>query len=160
MLLCALLASGCSSALPKRTPGSTQDAPNVNVKVRLKPTSEVQRHWQSVYEELFGSPYRLGGRAPSGFDCSGLVQYAYREFDGRRLPRTTADLFRCGRPVQGKPLSTGDLLFYRTDGTGPSHVGIYLWAGWFLHASNGEGVTFSRLDEPYYAGRFLGARRL
>jgi cell wall-associated NlpC family hydrolase len=124
------------------------------------PKSDVQKRWQSVYEDVIGLPYRLGGKARKGFDCSGLVQYVYEKYDGRRLPRTTGDLFHCGVAVKQGSLSAGDLVFYRTRGKGPSHVGIYLWSGWFLHAANGEGVTLTRLDDPYYEARFLGARRL
>ena len=113
-----------------------------------------------MYEGVLGLPYRAGGVNPKGFDCSGLVQFAYRRFDGRRLPRTAQDQYRAGRSVKRDRMSTGDLLFYRTEGKHPSHVGIYLWDGWFLHATPREGVTLTPVNDRYYAERYLGARRL
>jgi len=126
----------------------------------IKPGSELERRWHSVYQELLGVPYRFGGSSTAGFDCSGLVQYAYRQFDGRKLPRTTEDLYRYGEKVGKGGLASGDLVFYETSGRSPGHVGIYLWDGWFLHSAYGEGVTLTKLDDPYYERRFLGARRL
>jgi cell wall-associated NlpC family hydrolase len=116
--------------------------------------------WRQVYAGLLGAPYRYGGTTPRGFDCSGLVGYAYRAFDGRRLPRTVAALFAYGRPVKTRDLRVGDLVFYTVHGRAPSHVGIYLGGERFLHASRKIGVTVSHLDEAYYARRFVGARRL
>jgi cell wall-associated NlpC family hydrolase len=123
-------------------------------------SSDLEKRWQSVYEEVLGLPYRAGGVDRKGFDCSGLVQFAYRRFDGRRLPRTAQDQYRTGRSVKRDKTSTGDLLFYRTEGKHPSHVGIYLWDGWFLHATPREGVTLTPVNDRYYAERYLGARRL
>lgn len=146
----ALLLS-CSAAPPRTPPGAGSEAAP-----RLKAGNESQRRWLDIYSTVQGRPYRAGGTDKKGFDCSGLVQYAYRHFDGRTLPRTTRDLYRAGSPV--KRMQSGDLVFYGTRKR-PTHVGIYLWNDWFLHAGS-EGVTLSSTREHYYAARFLGARRL
>lgn len=149
---------GCSLAPPRQHTAPTSGAPGVYTRTP-GPDTDLEKRWHAVYQDLVGRPYRVGGRSPDGFDCSGLVQYAYRQFDGRELPRTTEDLFRTGEQVKSDRLNTGDLVFYETSGRAPGHVGIYLWSGWFLHAGR-EGVTLTRLDHPYYESRFLGARRL
>lgn len=151
---------GCSLAPPRAHPAHTSGVPAPERTRTIKPGTELQRRWHSVYQELLGIPYRFGGHTPHGFDCSGLVGYAYRQFDGRKLPRTTEDLYRYGDKVKADVLASGDLVFYETSGRRPGHVGIYLWDGWFLHSAYGEGVTLTRLDDPYYEHRFIGARRL
>lgn len=106
-----------------------------------------------------GTPYRWGGADRSGVDCSGYVQLAFRQVFRVSLPRTTADQSRLGRPVARRALAPGDLVFFRT-GDKLRHVGIYLGNGRFGHASTRRGVTRSRLDNPYWSPRFLGARRV
>ncbi|MBL8260440.1 MAG: C40 family peptidase [Candidatus Competibacteraceae bacterium] len=106
-------------------------------------------------EQLIGAPYRLGGESPGGVDCSGLVQYAYSRA-GVRVPRTAAQQFQNGQP-QRKVLP-GDLLFFRTDGTGAvSHVGIYVGRGQMIHASSGSGrVRKVNLNQRYWQKNMVG----
>src|ERR1700690_3436795 len=88
-----------------------------------------------------GTPYRNGGLSPrTGFDCSGLVAYVYREGAGLALPRNTFDLSVFGQPVERDALRPGDLVFYNTQRRAYSHVGIYLGEDRFIHApaSGGE----------------------
>jgi cell wall-associated NlpC family hydrolase len=119
-----------------------------------------RRRFKEIYAELKGGRYRYGGQGSGGFDCSGLVGHVYREYNGMKLPRTVRELFRIGEPVVHERFQTGDLLFYETDGRGPSHVGIFLWNSTFLHASSSDGVVLTDTDDAYYTRRFLGARRL
>ncbi len=111
--------------------------------------------------EYLGVPYRSGGSAAGGMDCSGLV---YRVLEDR-LPgpvgRTVEQLYRQGEAVADQ-LLPGDLVFFDTTG-GPSHVGLYLGNDEFIHAASDgpeTGVIVSSLREPYYLRRYLGARRL
>jgi murein DD-endopeptidase len=109
----------------------------------------------SVAERLIGTPYVLGGKSPSGMDCSGLVQYAYSQA-GIQVPRTSAAQFRAGQPQ--RRVRPGDLLFFRTTSAGVvSHVGIYAGQGQMIHASSGSGrIRKVSLDQPYWRKRLVG----
>lgn len=111
-------------------------------------------------EQMVGAPYRWGGTTPAGFDCSGLVYYAYRQL-GITPPRTTWDQYQSSRPVNRAALVAGDLLFFRLDGRRVSHVGIYLGQNRFVHApATGKNVTYDNLNAPFWRQRFLRAGRL
>lgn len=109
---------------------------------------------------MVGKPYRFGGASPArGFDCSGLVQYSYRQA-GVRLPRSTEEQLRASSPIPVSKLRRGDLLFFDQDGKDKSHVGIYLGNGRFVHApSSGKRVRTDRLDSPYWKRHLSEARR-
>jgi cell wall-associated NlpC family hydrolase len=109
-----------------------------------------------------GTPYRMGGLSPqSGFDCSGLVAYAYREGAGLVVPRNTVDLSHLGEPVERSALRPGDLVFYNTQRREYSHVGIYLGEDRFIHApASGGEVRVESLRAGYWVRRYNGARRV
>ena len=110
--------------------------------------------------KMVGKPYRYGGSSPAGFDCSGLVQYSYKQA-GVTLPRSTDDLLRTSTPLRGMNLRRGDLLFFDQEGKKKSHVGIYLGDGRFVHApSSGKSVRTDRLDSPYWKKHLSEARRI
>lgn len=105
-----------------------------------------------------GVPYRYGGNTASGFDCSGLVHYAYANA-GRRVPRTTADLWRQARPVGAENLEVGDILFFDIEGK-VGHVGLYLGERRFVHApASGREVTIEDLDSAFYRQAFVRGGR-
>lgn len=113
-----------------------------------------------------GTPYQWGGTAENGFDCSGLIQYAYAQH-GIRLPRMSREQARAGNEVTPvvEALQPGDiLLFSAAPGGGVTHVGLYVGEGKFIHSSN-TGVRLSQLDphDPeasYWIPRWVGARRI
>ncbi len=108
---------------------------------------------------MIGQPYRFGGAAPGGFDCSGLVVYAAAS-SGIRLPRTAAEQFRIGLPVARTQLKPGDLVFMHLAGK-ELHVAIALDNQLFVHApSSGGQVRVDSLIAPPYAKGFIGARRV
>ena len=110
--------------------------------------------------KMVGKPYRYGGSSPAGFDCSGLVQYSYKQA-GVSLPRSTDELLRTSTPLRGMNLRRGDLLFFDQDGKKKSHVAIYLGDGRFVHApSSGKSVRTDRLDSPYWKKHLSEARRI
>jgi len=110
--------------------------------------------------KMVGKPYRYGGRSPSaGFDCSGLVQFSYRQA-GIRLPRSTEHQLVSSKPVSRSQMRRGDLLFFDQEGRKNSHVGIYLGGGRFVHApSSGKRVRTDRLDSRYWARHLSSIRR-
>lgn len=109
---------------------------------------------------LVGVPYVWGGTGDRGVDCSGFVLAVYARLVPN-LPRTSFALFRAGTPVEPGGLRPGDLVFFTTYAPGPSHVGIYLGDGQFIHGSSvARRVIVTPMADPYYASRFLGARRL
>lgn len=108
---------------------------------------------------MVGAPYRYGGSSPAGFDCSGLVYYAY-DAAGVTLPRTTTQLLRASSGIALHEAQEGDLLFFEIEST-PDHVGIFIGNGQFIHApSSGKRVSIGTLDDPYWRSSFISARRL
>ena len=134
---------------------------------------------------LVGTPYKWGGNTPeSGFDCSGLVNFVFRDMGQLRLPRTSRELAAIPIPgVRDNRLAPGDLLLFgaahgcanvaggsalppvagcagATDGT-VNHVGIYVGQGRFVHAPNSGGrVRLDEINGWYWREHYLGARRL
>ena len=110
--------------------------------------------------EFRGVPYKTGGSDPSGFDCSGFVQYVFARF-GTLLPREVRDQYRTGQAVDLDEVKPGDLLFFETVSRGASHVGMAIGGGEFVHAPSERGVVrVERYDLAYWARRFIGARRV
>ncbi|HST45710.1 MAG TPA: C40 family peptidase [Luteimonas sp.] len=132
-----------------RPPGPASDAVSANA-VLMRAIS------------LVGTPYRYGGNTPEGgFDCSGLVNYVYRDMLDLRLPRTSRELADYQGPrIQPERLATADLVFFGHGGQ-VSHVGIYIGEGRFVHApSSGGTVRLDRLDGAYWRANYSGARRV
>jgi cell wall-associated NlpC family hydrolase len=108
---------------------------------------------------MLGQPYRYGGAAPGGFDCSGLVVYATNNA-GIHLPRTALEQLRAGSPIPRTELQPGDLVFMRL-ARKELHVGIAIDADRFVHApATGRHVRIDFLNAPPYARGFLTARRI
>ena len=111
-------------------------------------------------KQYLGVPYVWGGTSPSGFDCSGFTHYVFLK-NGITIPRTSALQYNEGTWVSKDQLRPGDLVFFTTYKPGPSHVGIYIGNGQFVHASSGaEQVTISDLTKNYYMQRYIGAKRV
>jgi cell wall-associated NlpC family hydrolase len=106
---------------------------------------------------FIGVPYVFGGTSRYGFDCSGYTQHVFRML-GLYIPRTADAQYYAGRRTTGGARA-GDLVFFQTYEPGPSHVGIYLGRGRFVHASS-HGVMVSSLSDSYWSTRYLGAKRL
>ena len=113
-------------------------------------------------KQLMGVPYVWGGTTTRGFDCSGFVQYVYKQY-GITLNRTANSQMSNGYYVSADNLQPGDLVFFfgTYSTSGASHVGIYIGNGQFIHASSGSGrVVISDLWSNYYSSHYYGARRV
>jgi len=109
---------------------------------------------------FLGTRYRFGGTSRSGLDCSAFVQKVFNEMEVN-LPRTAREQFEKGEVVTRGDMQKGDLVFFRTYASFPSHVGIYLGGNRMIHASSRDKrVVISSFDTPYYRSRFLGAKRV
>lgn len=153
----ALLAlGGCGTSRPPST-SSSSSAP-----IRTTPplTAE-QAHDIAIHAlGLVGTPYRYGGNTPdSGFDCSGLIGYVYRNQVGTPPPRTVAQLNNWGYRIDGGELRAGDLVVFGT-GRQPNHAGIYVGEGRFVHApSTGGTVRLDHLLSRHWSRQNAAFRR-
>jgi murein DD-endopeptidase len=106
--------------------------------------------------QVLGVPYRWGGESPSGFDCSGLIRWAYLHV-GVDLPHNSHALYGVGREVARWNMQAGDVLFF----SGLGHVGLYLGDGRMVHApQSGKNVEIVSLGDSHYGHRLVGARRM
>lgn len=101
----------------------------------------------------------MGGTGNGSFDCSGFTQFVFKKF-GVSLNRQSTAQYHQGLSVSKSQLKAGDLVFFNTLGNGVSHVGIYMGAGTFSHASSSKGVRIDFLNNSYYANRYVGAKRI
>lgn len=129
---------------------SSKDLSKMSIKERLMLFAKKMLHL----------PYKFGGNGTIGLDCSAYVQKVYG-IAGVTIPRSAREQFRVGEPVDKEELSIGDLVFFRTYASFPSHVGIYLGNNLFIHSSSrSKKITIDSLESPYYFKRFIGAKRL
>lgn len=147
---CALLLGGCG------TPSAVRQARGTPSTLSGDQASNIAIHALG----LVGTPYRYGGNTPAGgFDCSGLIGYVYRSEVGTPPPRTVAQLGGWGEAVDAGELRTGDLVLFGRDSR-PSHAGIYVGGGRFVHApSTGGEVRLDVLTAGYWARQSQAYRR-
>ncbi|QLK61583.1 hydrolase [Enterobacteriaceae bacterium Kacie_13] len=112
-----------------------------------------------------GKPYRWGGTSPNtGFDCSGLVYYAYKDLIRIKMPRTANEMYhlRDAAPVKRGELESGDLVFFRINNRGAAdHVGVYVGNGKFIQSPRtGEDIKITSLGDDYWQDHYVGARRV
>lgn len=128
----------------------------------------VQKAQKTAMNKLMGQigkPYRWGGTSPrTGFDCSGLVYFAYKDLVKFRIPRTANEMYhlRDASSVDRRELETGDLVFFRTQGRGTAdHVGVYVGNGKFIQSPrSGQDIQITSLSEDYWQRHYVGAKRV
>ena len=157
VILMFLLVSACSS-IPQG-PTLEVEAIATSARVDLSEPAAARAALHAQHRDWAGTPYRFGGMSKAGVDCSGFIWNTFAHRFGLNLPRTTDDLIRVGRFVEKSQLTAGDLVFFQT-GYSKLHVGIYVDAGRFLHASTSRGVMISHLRNPYWSEHFWHARRI
>lgn len=146
----ALLAAGCAGTPERPAAGAAEPAAMEGLR------DSVTR----IALSMVGVPYRYGGDHPSeGFDCSGLVHYAYTA-SGQPVPRTSRAQYAAASLIPLAHARAGDLLFFK-DQEKLSHVGIYLGDGQFVHApSSGDSVRVARVDAPWYRRNLVAVGQL
>ncbi|XKF71826.1 LysM peptidoglycan-binding domain-containing protein [Cytobacillus firmus] len=137
-----LKVSGTAAGKPTESQVASQSTSKVNELV-----AEAKKY--------IGSPYEWAGSTPAGFDCSGYLNYVYGKV-GISIPRTVASIWSATNHVASP--SVGDLVFFETYKSGPSHAGIYLGNYKFIHAGSSRGVEISDMNNSYWKPRYLGAK--
>jgi LysM repeat protein len=158
------LAPGAVVFIPK-TQEDPEEAPVVLDDKPLKPwkNEEERGILVKVAKSFAGAPYRYGGESVRGLDCSAFVRKMYGIFEVD-LPRCAREQYYAGPKVDKDSLTTGDLVFFRTKrcASYPTHVGIYIGDGAFIHASSlpNRGVKIDRLSDSYFRRTYVGAVRV
>jgi cell wall-associated NlpC family hydrolase len=162
ILFLVSLLSGCGTASERSSSTSWVPVPTLApTPVPVIPAPKVNVNpVVAAAQALVGTPYQWGGESPAeGFDCSGLVQYAYGQA-GLSLPRTAREQYHRMTEIAARELAPGDLVFFKPPETRAMHVGIYIGNERFLHApSHGKRVGYARLNNPYWHACFIGGRR-
>lgn len=137
----AMIAGLCFTASPEKGEAATYHIKAIN-----------------VAKSNLGVPYKYGGISPTGFDCSGLIKYAYAKA-GKTLPRTAAEMQKKGKTVTA--YQSGDLLFYAPNkASKATHVGMYVSGGNVINASSSKGVSYFKTNNSYWKPQFIGAKRI
>ena len=167
VLIAASAAACASSGNPRPRPfpgapappesGALPPAPPPAAAPLVAPTSSAL---VDTAMKLRGVPYRNGGSDPSGFDCSGFVQWVFAQ-NGVLLPREVREQYTAGRKIDLRDVQPGDLVFFQTVSRGASHVGVVIGGDQFVHAPSSTGVVrVERFTADYWTKRFVGARRI
>jgi murein DD-endopeptidase len=154
----SLLLAACAST-PRVAPAIAAPMPETRVAEVERARDSIAASVATTALSLVGTPYRYGGTTPAGFDCSGLVYYAYLQA-GLQVPRSTELQYLAVSPVPLQLAQRGDLLFFKIAGK-VSHVAIYVDADHFVHApSSGKSVELGSMDSDYYRRHFVGSGRV
>jgi cell wall-associated NlpC family hydrolase len=148
----AAFAFGCAVEVAAGSVRATRHEPTSVVKKKRT----IGERAAAIAVKEVGVPYRWGGASPAGFDCSGLVYWAYGRL-GIELPHSSYALYDQGRQVARSRMKPGDLLFF----SGLGHVGIYIGRGRMVHAPHsGSRVQVVNLGRSSYGARLVGVRRI
>ncbi|MCD6309439.1 MAG: C40 family peptidase [Candidatus Eremiobacteraeota bacterium] len=151
---------GCYN--PVEPSGKNTSREKINMPCQKKQLASRGASWSSrvirTAMKFIGVPYRWGGAGWRGFDCSGFVMRVFAKH-GIKLGHDAFRQFAGGSRVLPEQLAPGDLVFFSTYAPGPTHVGIYIGNGKFIHASSSQGIIISNLSDPYFKCRYIGARR-
>jgi cell wall-associated NlpC family hydrolase len=152
-----LLLAGCAATAPRQGP---PEVARTRETIAPGDSRVLGERVAQRAMEMLGAPYRYAGSTPDeGFDCSGLVHYAFAR-NGMSVPRTSQEQFRAARRISLQEARQGDVLFFE-DQEKLSHVGIYIGDGRFVHApASGRTVTVADLSDHYYQMHLVGVGRL
>lgn len=144
--------SGAAEPLAPAAPKAPESAPFLP---RAKAEAVIR-----TARKYMGTRYQFGGTTPKGFDCSGFLQYVFKE-NGYSIARTADLQYKLGKAVKKRAeLVPGDLVFFSTYEKGASHCGIYLGKNQFIHVSSSKGVRVDSLDDAYWKPRWYGGKHI
>ncbi len=148
LVFACLLAQGCGK-VKLGSPGAP--APRARSGSAVVATAKTQ----------LGKPYKYGGETPgTGFDCSGLIHWSYRQH-GVVVPRVAKDQARCGKAVKRSQLTPGDIVVFRISSRSGIHTGLYSGNGKFVHSpSSGKRIREDSINTDYWKRRYVSARRV
>ncbi|MFT4274579.1 MAG: C40 family peptidase [Pantoea sp.] len=154
--------------LAKRSAKQDDDRDLTTIKMSNSHRQRYQKARETAMNKLMGQigkPYQWGGTSPhTGFDCSGLVWYAYKDLVKYKFPRTANEMYHLqdAAPIKRDMLEKGDLVFFRINNRGTAdHVGVYLGNGKFIQSPRtGKDIQISALGEDYWLKHYVGARRM
>ena len=160
-LLAVLLLASCGTSRRAGSEAAQREKLSNQLGVRVTQKDNLKLYTEVV--SWLGTPYRGGGQTRRGTDCSGFTSQVYKTVYKQSLQRTTSgQLSQCKKVGKGS-LKEGDLVFFSTARgrkRSPTHVGIYLKSGCFIHASSSKGVIVSKLSEPYYVRNWMTGGRV
>ncbi len=129
-------------------------------KLGINLTGKENKKLIKTVAEWKGTPYKYGGTKKAGTDCSGFVSSVYREVYGKKLHRTSRDMYKHDvSKISKNNLKCGDLVFFKTSGKKVSHVGIYIADNKFIHAAS-KGVVVNDLNDSYYKKTYYKSGRV
>lgn len=148
VFVCMVFLAGCSTKIIGFSPEPTG-------------TTSLQTKVVQSARSQIGARYRAGGTTPRGFDCSGLIWWAYKQ-NGINVPRMTRDQAKAGRNVNRRSMQVGDILVFNTrQGRNGLHTGLYTGKGMFVHSpSSGKRVRQDSLQTGYWKKRLIRIRRV
>lgn len=161
LILGAGLVFGCAGQKNGRTPAAETASYRHSQEPALQENDPASGHLLvKTAKSVIGTPYVMGGERPGGFDCSGLVKWAYNNM-GVKLPRTAREQSVVGQKVKNvKDMRAGDIVAFRHPKRG-YHTGIYVGDGKFVHSPRKRShVRINSLSDPYFRSTLLGARRV
>ncbi len=133
-------------------------SPKTLAKKKKKQKVSIKQKLERHYNRYKAVPYKYGGTSVKGFDCSGFVQFTYKNIFNLSLPRTTRLMLKEGRAIKKTQLRIGDLVLFRTSKR-YRHVGIFMGDDLFMHVSTKKGLMKSNLNNPYWLKHYLTSRR-
>lgn len=146
----------------QKTESSKKTEAKTPLQQKLGLSSKEVKHseFYTFVDNWYGAPYKYGGCKQTGVDCSCFVNLLYEKVYGKKIGRTTSEMFEVCDKISLEDAAEGDLLFFKIQGNKISHVGIYLRNKMFVHASTSKGVIINSLDEAYYKKFFFCAGKL
>lgn len=141
--------------------------PNIVESVVIDSPKESQVDSMITFAKTFiGLPYKYGGNDPNGFDCSGYINYVYKQF-GYELPRMSKDMAKLGEPIKYQKAEKGDLLFFmnKNGGKGIGHVSMVIYNNdkdsiLMIHSVHRGIIVDNFMESSYYQARYITARHL